>query len=362
MIKEGKIGVQEAVAVVSITIANKVYLTSPALVTLALGPAATYMTLISALTAMLGFTFILMLLKRFPGKDITEAFNLSVGRIPGFIFSFALLLFILTDTAMILREFAEVIKIYTLPLTPPSFVIGTLLFGTVIACFLGLETITRTARLSAYFLLAGYLIVVVLAINNYDFHNLFPILGYGLKKTLITGASRSTFYGEVIGLAIIASSLQGIDHIKKAGYISLILTGIIASLTLVTTLMALNYSTAEETTSRVYELAKLIHVGGFLQRLDPIFVLIWCLGTLIYISFMFYCTVSTYCKAFRIQDMRPSIIPAAVVLFTVSMIPNDLRSVVDISNTIKQNGWIIIYGLPLLALIIAVLRKKKEAS
>lgn len=359
MIKEGKIGVQEAIFLISITICVRVYFTSPAYVAKATGTASWYMTLISAFMAIIGFTFVYILLKRFPGKDLIGAFELSLGRIAGFVFSIVIGVYLFINAAIVLREFVEMMKVYVLPLTPPSFIVGTLLIMTVGACFLGLESIARFSKLTGYFLLAGFLSVCLLAWNNYDFRNLFPLFGYGLDKTIIYGLSRSSFYGEVIILAIISTSLQGLSHIKKAGYISLVISGIITSISLFTTMLAFNYATSQEITSRVFELTKVIRVGDFLQRLDPIFVFTWSIGSTIAVTVYFYTGISTYCKSFRIQDMRPVIIPAAILLFAVTMIPQDLVSVADIVHLTRQYGWSIFFGLPLIALIVAVIRKKK---
>lgn len=359
MINEGKIGVREAISLITIIISVKVYFTSPAVIAKSLGPSSTIMTLISSATALIGFTVLYVLLKRFPGKDLNGAFIESSGPVMGFFFSMVLTIFLMLLTAVWLREFAEVLKVYSLPLTPPSFVIGTLLIAAAAACFLGLETIARCAKLFAYLLLAGLVIVVVLAYNNYDYHNLFPIMGYGLDRVVITGLSRSSFYGEVITLGIIATSLQGVSHMKKAGYTAVIISGIVIAVSLLASMMAFNYATAQEITSRMYELARVIRIGGFLQRLDPVFLFTWCIGTMISVSFLLYCTVSTYCKTFKIQDIRPVIVPWAILIFTASMIPDDLTTVISYVNFIRQYGWIIFFGLPLTALIISIIRKKK---
>ncbi|MCX7711451.1 MAG: endospore germination permease [Clostridia bacterium] len=362
MIKEGKIGVQEAIALIAITISVKVYFTSPSYVAKVVGTSSWYMTLISAATAIVGFAVLCKLLKRFPEKDLVEAFEQSLGRIFGFVFSLVLVLFLLISTAVMIREFAEVLKVYALPLTPPSFVIGILLTVTVLVCILGLESIARAARLFAYYILAGFLIVIVLAYNNYDYHNLFPIFGYGLDKTVIYGISRSSFYGEVITLGIIATSMQGLSHIKKAGYTALIISGLTTAIALGMSMMAFNYATGQEITSRMYVLSRIIKIGGFLQRLDPFFLFTWCIGTMVGISFLLYCTVSTYCKTFRIRDLRPTILPWAIILFTVSMIPDDLTTIAGYVQILRQYGWTIFFGLPLITLTLAVIRKKKGTS
>lgn len=362
MIKEGKIGVQEAISLIAITITVKVFFTSPAYTAKVTGTASWYMTLISATTASLGFMILYLLLKRFPGKDLVQVFELSMGRIVGFIFSILVCIVLFIDATLLVREFAEVMKVYVLPLSPPSSIIGVFLAMVIVVCFLGLESIARFSRLFGYFLVGGFLIIIVLATNKYDYHYLFPFWGYGFDKTLTHGVSRSSFYGEVIILGVIAAAMQGTAHIKKAGLAALIVSGLIISLGLSTTMMAFDYSTAQEITSRMYDLTRIIHLGGFFERLDPIFLFTWNIGTLVGVSTLFYASLSIYCKTFRIQDMRPIIIPKAIILFTVSMIPQDLTSVSAYVHILREYGWIIFYCLPLAALITAMVRRKKGGA
>lgn len=363
MIKEGKFGVQEAVSIVVISIVAKLFFTSPAVLADIIGSTGWLSTLISAAVAAVEFTFIYLLLKRFPGKNIVEIFDIALGRFFGFIFSGLLVLFFLYDAASVVRESAEVLKAYILPLTPPSIVIGFFLIGAVIFSFLGLESIARVSKLSAYFVFSILIIVLILASQNYDFRRLFPIFGFGLDKTLVQGALRSSAYGEVIILAVIAGSLQGVKHIKKAGYLSLGLSAVLGHLIFLAFSMTFPYYAAREILSPMYEMTTLIDYGTFVQRLDPIFLFIWTAAALIIQTIYFYIAASIYCKMFRIQDIRPVILPFAIIIFCSALIPKDSTSVViGYVQTIRQFTWPIIFIPPIIALIAAILRKKKGGT
>lgn len=363
MIKEGKFGAQEAICLMTITISSKMFFTSPAFLARFVATAGWYMTLISAATATMGFTLIYLLLKRFPGKDIVEIFEIALGRFLGFILSFVLSAYLMLTSAIFLREFIEVIKVFTLPLSPPSFLIGIAVVVIISLCFLGLEAMARFSRLAGFALLFSYLAIIFLSSQHFDIRRLFPILGNGLGETVVHGLRRSSAYGEVVTVAVIASSLQGSKYIKKTGYISLVLSGLLISSALLCFALAFPAETGVEITAPVYEMIRQVNYSSFFQRLDPIFLFTWNIATLITVTFLFYCSISIYCKMFRIQDMRPVILPAAILYFTIVLIPKDLISVVTgyIQNS-REYGWIIYFGLPLVALIAAVLRKKKGAA
>lgn len=363
MIKEGKFGVQEAVWLMVFAISTKVFYTSPARVVDLVGNAGWYMTLISMSVAILGFTFIYLLLKRFPGQDIASIFADTLGGPLGFVFSAILALYLLFLATNTISEFAEVTKVYVFPLTPSSLIIGIFVVGVLIMCILGLETQARFAKLSAYTILFGFILILALGIENYDVNRLFPILGYGADKVLRHGLIRSSAYGEIIILAVIAPSLQGTAFVKKAGYTGLILSGFFISISALAFALSFPYYTAQEITAPMYEMAELINYGRFIQRVEPIFLFIWFFSSFTSISILFYCFISTYCRIFKIRDIRPIALGAAIILFTSSLFQIDLGvGAAQRIQNIRQYGWIPPFILPFIALVVGVLRKRGVKS
>jgi len=359
MIKEGKFGIQEAVCLTTIAIFAKVFFSSPATLAGLVGTAGWYMTIISAAVALIGFLFIYLLLKRFPGKDLAEIFDISLGRFFGFIFSGVLSLYILYIAVTRLSEFNEVIKVYAFPLSPNWFINGLFIICVFVLSRLGLESIARLSKLLIYIMIAGLILVLALGSQNYHINNIYPILGHGLDKTILTGIARSSVYGEVIILGIFAGSFQGAKYIKKEGIISIGLSALLISVSVLALLLTFPYYTLQEITAPMYGMATLIDYGRYLQRVEPIFLFIWIISTLISTTIVFYSFVWIYCKMFRIQDKKPVILGSAVVLFAVSLMHKDISSVIYGSVPfIRSYGSTAIFVLPLLALIIAALRKK----
>jgi len=358
MIKEGKFGVQEAVWLTTIAISAKVFFSSPAMLTGIVGNTGWYMTIISAAIALIGFLFIYLLLKRFPKKDIVEIFDLSLGRIFGFIFSGVLALYMLFVSITRLSEFNEVLRVYVFPLSPNWYIIGIFIVCVTIMSWLGLESIARFSKLLAYFMLAGFVIVLALGTQNYNINNLYPIFGRGLGKTITTGIVRSSVYGEVIILAIFAKTFQGVKYIKKEGIISICLSAFLISLSLLAFTLTFPYYTAKEITAPMYEMATLIDYGRFIQRVEPIFLFIWIISSLISTTIVFYSFVWIFCKMFRIQDKRPVILGASVIVYAAALMHKDIISVISVNVQFMRNYGSIVFILPLLVLIIAAIRKK----
>lgn len=358
MIKEGKFGVQEAVWLTTIAISTKVFFTSPATLAKIVGNTGWYMTLVSAATALIGFFFIYLLLKRFPNKDIVEIFDLSLGRVLGFIFSGVLAVYMLFVAVTRLSEFNQVAKVYAFPLSPNWYIVGICIVCVFIMSWLGLESLARFSKLLAYFMLAGFAIVLILATRNFNANNLYPILGHGLDKTIITGAVRSSAYGEVIILAIFAKTFQGVKYIKKEGIISICLSAFFILLSLLAFTLTFPYYTAQEITAPMYEMATLIDYGRFLQRVEPIFLFIWIISSLISATIVFYSFIWLFCKMFRIQDKKPVILGASVIVYAAALMQKDINTVISLNVESMRSYGSIVFILPLLSLIVAAIRKK----
>lgn len=363
MIREGNFGYHEAISLLAITILAKTFFTSPAILVGIVGTAGWYMTLISALTAMFGFMFLYLLLKRFPNKNIMEIADMVLGKLGSIIFLFLFGGFLLWSASISIREFAEVLKVYVLPQSPPSFIIILFLITIIVLSFMGLETIARFAKFIIYILGVGFILVFLLSVQNIAPRYLFPLLGYGLDKTIIHGLLRSSFYGEIVIIGVIASSLQGYKEIKRIGFSTLLIAGFLTSFSLLVFAMIFPYPVGQEITSPMYEMAALIDYGGFMQRMEPIFLFLWNFGTFIEVSLIFYATLMIFCHAFKIDDKRPVILPMITTLYSLSLIPKSISEVTSgFVQTLRSWGWIVYYVPPVIILIIALIRKKKGDS
>jgi spore germination protein (amino acid permease) len=300
-----------------------------------------------------------MLLKRFPGKEITEVFDIAFGRVIGFILSGIIALYMLFTAITQLSEFNEVMRVYVFPLSPNWYIIGFFVVGVFVVSRLGLESIARFAKLSVYIMLIGFTIVLLLGLQNYNINNIYPIFGNGLGTTILTGIARSSVYGEVIILAIFANSLQGVKYIKKEGILGIIFSALTISVSIFTFTLTFPYFTAQEIVAPMYEMATLIDYGRFLQRVEPIFLFNWTISAMISTTVIFYAFIWMFCKIFRIEDKKPVILGGSVVLYAAAIMHKDIISVISGGvQFVRSFGSLFIFGLPLLALITVAIRKK----
>ncbi len=360
MIKEGKIGTREAVFLSILVLISKAFYTSVEIIISVLGTAAWYGTLISCATTLVFFMFLYLLMKRFPGKELVDIFDLVTGRIIGKALSLIFVLYFIYYAGSNLREFLEMIKAYNFPYTPPSFIVIPFMVVVAVMAYVGLEGIARLAAVSFYPIVLGIFIILILANPFYEPGSIFPIGGYGLEKTFKVGFLRSSAYSEIILLAFIINSLHGIKSFRKTGIISIISTGIIFSTTAMCSLMVFQYTQAKENLSVLFQIARTIFYNRFLQRIETVFLFAWILVSLINIGAAFYISLTTFCKAFRVESHRPLIFPFVFLVYMVTFYPESITEVKQVNIAfIRSYSMTILYTIPLLVLLLSLVLGKK---
>jgi len=287
-VREGRIGLQEAICLTTLSISAKVFFTSPAMVATLVGTAGWYMTLISAAVATAGFLAICLLIRRFPDMDLAHMFEQALGRPVGFLFTGILAATLFYIAATRLSDFTEVLRTYVYSYSPSWYIFGFALACVGVMALLGLESLARFSKLIMYIMMASLFAVLVLGSENYKLYHLEPIAGYGFLNTIQAGAVRSSAYAEIILLAVFARSFQGLRFILREGLISLLLSGIIIGGCILCFSMTFTYQVAQEVTSPMYELASLIDYGRYLQRVESVFLFIWIISSMVSLSAVFY--------------------------------------------------------------------------
>ncbi len=359
MIKEGKIGPHEAASLIIITIITKVFLSSPRALTDYVGTASWYTTMISAATAAVGFGFIYLLIKRFPGKDLVQILQLALGSFIGGVLSLALAGYLLFSATIISRELIEALKIFEYPLTPPDFILLFLGFGAFFPVYLGLEAISRMASLWFFIIIIGLLSILLLAVPLYDASNLFPILGYGLKKSISHGISRSSAYGEVVILAFLVNSLQGHKHFKRIGLYSILVSGALISFSLFCYTLFRNYLVLKENTIPILSIARGIVYGRFFTRFEAIYIFVWALSSGICITVHLYSAITVFAKVIKVDDYKPLIYPFFTIYYSIGMFIPDFSSLLVLVQWTRGYGSLFFFAIPLLGLISSLVRRVK---
>lgn len=354
-------GKWEAIALLVNLMGTQIVLGFPRLMAEAAGTAGWILVIYVSVIAFLVFTLISRLYVPFEGKDLIDIGEIVGGTAGRLITGILLLGYLTYITSIVLREFSEDMKVIILPQTPISFVTMFFISGMILAAYKGLEAIVRFNALAIPFILAGFILITAAVAPYYNISNIFPVLGYGPEAIFGRGFLKLSIFSALSILYLIYPHIKTRKNFSTVGYVSLAAASAAFLWGALSYQLTFPFPLALENFLPVYAMARLINYGRFFQRIESVFVIIWAASALSYLSFGLYFIVYLYKKTFKLEYYRPLIIPFAILVYTISLIPPNLITAIELESVYFRNYiWIITFGLPTILLTIANMRKSKQ--
>jgi len=323
------------------------------------GNAGWILTIYISLIAFAFFVIISRLYNKFEGVDIIDVAEIAGGKVlkiaTGIIISVVLLFL----TVNVLREFSEENKVISLTLSPLSYIMVFFMAGMVIGSYFGIEAIVRYSAIIVPVIAFCYILILLGTIPAIDINNIFPILGNGADDIFLKGFLRVSVFGELLILFLLPPFIGGNKKMKIIGYSTLALSSFFLISGSLMYVLAFPYPVVLEPFLPVYEMARIINLGRFFQRIEAIFVLIWDMSALLYLTSSFYFTVYSFSRAAGVKYMRPLLLPFAIIVFSMAFMPQNLITVIQIeTGIINKFLWLVSFIFPALILIVANIRKR----
>lgn len=363
MIRQGHIGRSGAVLLLWFALAGKALLTFPASM-IADALTAAWMVIVGGgLVTLLAFLPGVALMRRFPGMSFARAADEAGGLVVGKVLSFAFPVFLLIPVAFTLREFAEVFDLYILPRTPVQAIVITLSLGMAYSAYVGVESLGRLSIFVTPWLIVSYVLILFGTFPGTTLLRLFPLWGYGALDVLGDSVLRSSLYAEIAILLIMFPYLREKAEAVPIGAWAILLTMFLLGLTQVMVTGLLGVESTDRFAFPVLELGRMVSLGRFFTRLDPVLVFLWMYVAAIKLSVMFWASSTTLAETLRLEDYRPLLAPLAAIVVAGSLLPRGLRetSILDFEYYHRWS-WVVGYIVPLVLWALAVVRGKRGAA
>jgi spore germination protein (amino acid permease) len=354
-----KIGHREALTLITILISAKVFLSFPRDLAL-LGDAAGWIIiLLAGSLSLIGFYFLNSLIHQYPSQNIIQISRQLTGNIFGTGFGIIIFVFFLILTAFMLRKFAESFILTILPRTPISLIMIVFLILLIYTVLLGIETLSRVAWFFGPYLLIALATILLFSLPMAHLDNLTPVLGPGPLPILKHSIIRSSFFAEIILLGLVAPLIRKQEKVFGIGFYSLVISILINLAVTLTMTMVFNYVASSHIIFPIFQLARLISYGEFIQRVEALFVFLWFFTAGIQLGGLFYGCVISFSETFKINEYRPLVFPLAVIILTISILPSTMTNTIVINDFVLTNFyWVIALGVPFILWLIAILFKK----
>ncbi|MHB9146384.1 MAG: GerAB/ArcD/ProY family transporter [Symbiobacteriia bacterium] len=361
--KREQIGTAEATFLMVAILSAKAFLTMPRYMMLDGATAAWLEVILTGLVGALGWAAIVLFMRRFPGRSLIQAVEEILGPYLALPVQLLYVGTFLWVTAVVVRQFAESVLAVIMPVTPISVIITTLLGAAAYACYLGIEAVARAAR---YFIPIIFTLVVLLMLlvlpAGARLNRLFPLLGPGLGPLLWRAVPRSSLYLELLLLPILAPSLKEPGKMARIGYQSIVWTALLWLMVVLAFELVFPFPAGTSNPFPLLALARLIHIGRFIQRVESFFIFAWIFAAAAKLSASLLAAMLAYAQSFRLRTYRPLAFPFAVLATALALLPPNLVVAMhDDREVLRLYGFIVAFVLTLLLWGVAVLRHKGGA-
>lgn len=256
--------------------------------------------------------------------------------------------------SLLLRNTAENLKTMYFQNIPTPYILFFILLVVAFANKHSLKTIIKCNLIVVPLIVVSLIILFALSSNNFVVERVFPVLGYGASNTFLKGAANIFSFGNILFLFFIMPMLKDYNQFKKLSYSSVILSGILILLSIVALLLMFPIPISSGSNIPLYLQTRKLTLGKLIQRVDALFILIWIITILSYISIIIGFIVSIFKKISNVQSSSTVSSCFIAILLGASLIYNNIIQIrkLDAENY-KYLTLILVFGLGFLILLLA---------
>ncbi len=294
--------------------------------------------------------------KNFDLLDISEKIG---GRWAKIIVGILLCVTFLVNTAITMRALPESIKTVLLPLSPMRLLL--ILSGIAIAlgALFGIYSIARIHALFTPAVLIVFTIMIVLLLGDIRISNIFPIFGTGTYNIFVKGLEAVSIFSDIAALYILLPFCKSFNDAKSASKKAVLTSSIIVTVILVIYNTVYSYPSSKEFLFPVYQMTRMIKIGDFFQRLEPIFEFFWSISILLYSAFYLFLICYIWKKTFNLKYYKPLVFPVSILLISASYIPSSSE---ELSFATRTTAFLTIPVCLVLPALLAIFYKSKTKN
>ncbi len=240
-----------------------------------------------------------------------------------------------------------------------------LLIAIVICNRLGFKPIARANLFFMPSILFSILFIFIANIDKFAPQRALPLLGNGVIPTFFSGLSNLSAFSAIVMLYFIPPYLKEQKDFNKVAFASVAISGVFLLISVATLLLMFPLVTSSEEIIPLYLASRFIEFGRFFQRLDAVFVFVWIISMISYLSITFYFTTTIFQKTVNAQSPKWIIGLFASFAYGFALIPQNSQQLSYLDNTVyKYIILILVIGISLGILIFAnikyLIQQKKK--
>lgn len=356
-----KIGKAEAIALLITVISNNIIINIPTIIVDYTGTGSWLNVIFITFICLIFVLLICKFFKPFVNFDIIDVSEFLGGKILKYIVAFLYIILFISFSAICLRYFSHSLQTIYFSGSPLIFLILLFLIPITISSKAGLKAISGTNLIFIAIIFLSIIVLLVTAAKDFVWQRLFPALGYGAKETFLTNITNIFAFNVIAYLYFLKPFLKTETNFKKISVLAVVLCGLYLLISVVSLLMTFAFITQTDEVLSLYLLTRLINFGRFFQRVDAIFIFIWILTMLSFLSLNLFIISHIIKKSIKLKSSSELIYPVSSLLFAISLSFKDISTVKFVTRNIyKIYNFILVFIISFLILLFGFIKKKKQ--
>lgn len=319
------------------------------------GSAGWMIPIIITFIMLIYFSIIAVLYKRIGSLDLLDISERAGGKVFKIIIGLLVSLYLLADLSISLGGFSETLKMVSLDKSPISFV--EIIFGLAFlaAAYYGIEAIARINAFLVPVIILGIVLITIGVIPEFKLTNLYPIMGEGFNALGKGVVYKLSAFSSLLLLFFMVPFFKD-KYIKRVGFMTILISGALLVWSSLAFLLLFPYQIAVDKKVPIFQMAKHIEFGTFIQRVESIVVLIGSISLMLYLCVVFTFVVYILKKTLNLKKSKPIILALGIIVFVLSDILKRMNIEVISSRTVNLI-WLFGLIVPLIILIFGAAKK-----
>jgi len=302
------------------------------------------------------------LFKKFSGLDIFDVSKFLGGNIFKNIVGFLFIVYFITTSSMLLRDFCECFRVIYYSYTDIIYIIAIFAIIINFVSTFGFNSTVKTTAIIFPIIMVSVFLLFIGNIRNFSFERISPILGNGIKNTFVTCLSNIGAFSGLIYLYILPPLLKEPQKYKKICVWSTILSGTFIILCVATLLFMFSVYVSTDEVMPLFFASRYIEFGNFFQRFESLFLLIWTISFCCYLSICFKFSTYTFAKIFNLSDFTQLVNIFSTLLFSLTLLPKEYATTTFFESKIYRGISISIMVLGFFILVLGNWKLKYNNS
>jgi len=345
--QQDRMGVAEGIALVFVVTFKSVFLSEPVR-SIVNGAGLAWLIVFLHGMVLLGLLLLMLqVFKHYPGCDLLEVAERILGKWGAWLVGIYYVCLFVFNSALNLRQFAENTLLTALPQI--EFKVIAFWYGVAAAVlvYFGVESLARALYTILPFIVSAVIIVLLLLRPFYQIYFLAPWLGTGIGQVI-------SFSLKVVGidlpavlLLVLATRFPNLAVVKNAAIFGLTISTVLKSLSTLVFCMVFGTAVGQEKVLPFYEMARLVYLSRYLQRVEALFIILWVIVGLGCIAVTSYLGTYLLARLLRLPDLKPLIPIMAMISIELASWPPDIISVIELDEKLIETyaTWGA-YGVP----------------